>query len=635
MALLSYRNLAIAFSGPRLLDDAALTIEKRDRICLIGRNGEGKSTLLRILSGEQAPVKGQIEAIPDLRVAKLDQEVPDHLEGTVFDIVAAGLGKSAAVVAEYHRIAHDYAEKPEDTTLAAQLDELQAQIDREDSWALENRVETIIDRVELDADRAFSALSGGNKRRALLARALVTDPHILLLDEPTNHLDIPGIQWLEEFLRKTDIALLFVSHDRAFIRSVANRILDLDRGTLTKFNCDYETYLKRKSDLLDAQANQEAVFDKKLAEEEVWIRKGIQARRTRNEGRVRALFKMREERAQRRNIIGTSNLQLNEAQISGRKVIDVDSINYRWDAKPLIDDFSTTIWRGDKIGIVGLNGSGKTTLLNLLLKKLEPNSGSISHGTKLEVAYFDQHRAQLDESLSVMENVSPYSDTVKINGHNRHILTYLQDFLFTPHAARSPITKLSGGERARLLLARLFLQPANVLVLDEPTNDLDIETVELLEERLLEFDGTLLIVSHDRSFLNNVVTSTIALEGNGQVREYVGGCDEWLEQHESSKAKPAAKSAAKVEPVSAAPSQSQTKPRKLSNKEREALKTLPGKIEQLEKAHAELSAKMATAEYYQDAANDPAKDAQALEQLEAETLEAYERWEAIEALANG
>lgn len=635
MALLSYRNLAIAFSGPRLLDDAALTIEKRDRICLIGRNGEGKSTLLRILSGEQAPDKGQIEAIPDLRVAKLDQEVPDHLEGTVFDIVAAGLGKSAAVVAEYHRIAHDYAEKPEDTTLAAQLDELQAQIDREDSWALENRVETIIDRVELDADRAFSALSGGNKRRALLARALVTDPHILLLDEPTNHLDIPGIQWLEEFLRKTDIALLFVSHDRAFIRSVANRILDLDRGSLTKFNCDYETYLKRKSDLLDAQANQQAVFDKKLAEEEVWIRKGIQARRTRNEGRVRALFKMREERAQRRNIIGTSNLQLNEAQISGRKVIDVDSINYRWDAKPLIDDFSTTIWRGDKIGIVGLNGSGKTTLLNLLLKKLEPNSGSISHGTKLEVAYFDQHRAQLDESLSVMENVSPYSDTVKINGHNRHILTYLQDFLFTPHAARSPITKLSGGERARLLLARLFLQPANVLVLDEPTNDLDIETVELLEERLLEFDGTLLIVSHDRSFLNNVVTSTIALEGNGQVREYVGGCDEWLEQHESSKAKPAAKSAAKVEPVSAAPSQSQTKPRKLSNKEREALKTLPGKIEQLEKAHAELSAKMATAEYYQDAANDPAKDAQALEQLEAETLEAYERWEAIEALANG
>ncbi|MGB0257666.1 MAG: ATP-binding cassette domain-containing protein, partial [Coraliomargarita sp.] len=570
MALLSYRNLAIAFSGPRLLDEAALTIEKRDRICLIGRNGEGKSTLLRILSGEQAPDKGQVEAIPDLRVAKLDQEVPDHLEGSVFDIVAAGLGKSAAVVADYHRIAHDYAENPDDTALAAKLDELQAQIDREDSWALENKVEAIIDRVELDADMTFSALSGGNKRRALLARALVTDPHILLLDEPTNHLDIPGIQWLEDFLRKTDIALLFVSHDRAFIRSVANRILDLDRGTLTKFNCDYETYLKRKSDLLDAQANQQAVFDKKLAEEEVWIRKGIQARRTRNEGRVRALFKMRKERAQRRNIIGTSNLQLNEAQLSGRKVIDVESIHYQWDAKPLINDFSTTIWRGDKIGIVGLNGSGKTTLLNLLLKQLEPNSGSITHGTKLEVAYFDQHRAQLDESLSVMENVSPYSDTVKINGHNRHILTYLQDFLFTPHAARSPITKLSGGERARLLLARLFLQPANVLVLDEPTNDLDIETVELLEERLLEFDGTLLIVSHDRSFLNNVVTSTIALERNGQVREYVGGCDEWLGQRQTSQAKPAPKRTTQAEPKAETPN----KARKLSNKEREALKTL-------------------------------------------------------------
>ena len=639
MALLSYRNLAIAFSGPRLLDDAALTIEKRDRICLIGRNGEGKSTLLRILSGEQGPDKGQLEAIPDLRVAKLDQEVPEHMEGSVFDIVVAGLGKSAAVVAEYHRVAHDYAENPEDTALAAKLDDLQAQIDREDSWALENKVETIIDRVELDADMAFSALSGGNKRRALLARALVADPHILLLDEPTNHLDIPGIQWLEDFLRKTDIALLFVSHDRAFIRSVANRILDLDRGTLTKFNCDYETYLKRKSELLNAQANQQSVFDKKLAEEEVWIRKGIQARRTRNEGRVRALFKMREERAQRRNIIGTSNLQLNEAQLSGRKVIDVQSIQYQWDSKPLIKDFSTTIWRGDKIGIVGLNGSGKTTLLNLLLKKLEPSSGSISHGTKLEVAYFDQHRAQLDESLSVMENVSPYSDTVKINGHNRHILTYLQDFLFTPHAARSPITKLSGGERARLLLARLFLQPANVLVLDEPTNDLDIETVELLEERLLEFDGTLLIVSHDRSFLNNVVTSTIALDGNGVVREYVGGCDEWLEQHQAAQVKPATKSApqgvAAPDAPSTAPSQNQSKPRKLSNKEREALKTLPGKIEQLETAHAELSAKMATAEYYQDSANDPAKDAQTLEQLEADTLEAYEQWETIESLANG
>ncbi|WP_269524967.1 ATP-binding cassette domain-containing protein [Coraliomargarita parva] len=629
MSLISYRNLSISFSGPKLLDDAALTLDKRERVCLIGRNGEGKSTLLRILSGEIEADKGEIEQIPDLRVAKLDQEVPAEIEGTVFDLVASGLGPDAAIVAEYHQLTHAYAEDPGNEALAAKLDTLQAEIDRKDAWTLEHKVENILDRVELDGDSRFDSLSGGNKRRALLARALITDPHILLLDEPTNHLDIPGIQWLEEFLRKADITLLFVSHDRAFIRRVANRILDLDRGGLTSFNCDYDTYLTRKSELLSAQAKQQAVFDKKLAEEEVWIRKGIQARRTRNEGRVRALFKMREERAQRRNQQGKSQLQLNEGQLSGRKVIQVDDISYQWDDKPLIGNFSTTIWRGDKIGIVGLNGSGKTTLLNLLLKQLEPHSGSVTHGTKLEVAYFDQHRAQLDESLSVMENVSPYSDTVTINGQQRHILTYLQDFLFTPHAARSPITKLSGGERARLLLARLFLQPANVLVLDEPTNDLDIETVELLEERLLDFDGTLLLVSHDRSFLDNVVTSTIALEGGGQIAEYVGGCEEWLKRYEARQKKPEAPKASSPPPKTE-PAKPQK--RKLLNKEREALKTLPGRIEQLENEHAALSAQMATNEYYQDPKNDPAKDAARLEALETETLAAYEQWEALSAL---
>ena len=633
MALLSYRNLSIAYSGPRLLDDAGLTIEKRERVCLIGRNGEGKSTLLRILNGESSPDSGQLEAIPDLRITKLDQEIPHDLEGSAFDIVATGLGPAADIVAEYHHVAHQYAEDPDNEQLAAKLDTLQAEIDRNDGWALENKVETIINRVELDGDTPFASLSGGNRRRALLARALVTEPHILLLDEPTNHLDIPGIRWLEEFLSKSDIALLFVSHDRAFIRRVATRILDLDRGTLTSFNCDYDTYLTRKSELLSAQAKQQENFDKKLAEEEVWIRKGIQARRTRNEGRVRALKKMRDERAERRNIIGTSNLQLNEAQLSGRKVIHVDNISYQWDSKPLVKDFSTTIWRGDKIGIVGLNGSGKTTLLNLLLNKLNPHTGSVSHGSKLEVAYFDQHRAQLDESATVMENVSPYSDTVTINGQPRHILTYLQDFLFTPHAARSPITKLSGGERARLLLARLFLQPANVLVLDEPTNDLDIETVELLEERLLEFDGTLLIVSHDRSFLNNVVTGTIALEGNGVLRENVGGCDEWLTRYEATRNKPATISSVR-EPKAPATA-SKDKPRKLLNKEREALKTLPSRIEQLEAEHATLSERMATNEYYQDPSNDPAADACRLEQLENETLDAYQQWEELSALAEG
>ncbi|MDP4694207.1 MAG: ATP-binding cassette domain-containing protein, partial [Opitutales bacterium] len=403
-----------------------------------------------------------------------------------------------------------------------------------------------------------------------------------------------------------------------------------DRGQLTSWNCDYETYLQRKADLLAGEAKQAAVFDKKLAEEEVWIRKGIQARRTRNEGRVRALFKLREERAERRNVQGKTSLNVNESQLSGRKVITVDNISYAWGDNPIINNFETTIWRGDKIGIVGLNGSGKTTLLNLLLNKLEPKTGSVTHGTKLEVAYFDQHRAALDEKLSVAENVHPHSEMVTINGKQRHIITYLQDFLFTPQSARAPITKLSGGERARLLLARLFLQPANVLVLDEPTNDLDIETVELLEERLLEYQGTLLLVSHDRSFLDNVVTSTIALEGDGEINEYIGGCDEWLKKEETRKANVAAAKKAPAK-AAAAPAEPAKPERKLTNKEREALKTLPKTIEKLEAEHTTLSKKMASSEYYQDPNSKLTEDAARLEQLEAETLTAYEQWEALTA----
>lgn len=629
MALLSYRNLTVSFGGPLLLDNAGLTIEKRERICLIGRNGEGKSTLLRIISGQIKSDKGEVEAIPGLRIGKLDQEVPAEMVGTVFEVVAEGIGEAAKTIAEYHHLLNELGENPDDEKIANRLDQLQNLLDQNDGWALEHKVERILDRVELDGDQLFSALSGGNKRRALLARALISEPHILLLDEPTNHLDIPGIRWLEEFLRKTDVSLLFVSHDRAFIRRVANRVIDLDRGQLTPWNCDYDTYLTRKADLLAGEAKQNAVFDKKLAEEEVWIRKGIQARRTRNEGRVRALKKLREERADRRNIQGKTNLKLNDSQLSGRKVITVEDVNYAWGEQPLIRDFSTQIWRGDKIGIVGLNGSGKTTLLNLLLQKIQPQSGSVTHGTKLEVAYFDQHRAQLDEKLTVAENVHPYGEMVTINGKPRHILTYLQDFLFSPQTARSPISKLSGGERARLLLARLLLQPANVLVLDEPTNDLDIETVELLEERLLEYPGTLLLVSHDRSFLDNVVTSTIALEGEGQIEEYIGGCESWLNKQEEKKSQkgnpPAAPAPAPVEVKTTTPT------RKLTNKEREALKSLPKQIEQFEAEHSQLSAKMASAEYYQDPASNLSADAKRLEQLEADMLKAYEDWEALTA----
>jgi ATP-binding cassette subfamily F protein uup len=551
------------------------------------------------------------------------------MAGTVFEVVADGLGDAAKTIAEYHHLLTELGEQPNHEAIGERLDVLQNELDHNGGWAIENKVERILDRVELDADQLFSALSGGNKRRALLARALISEPHILLLDEPTNHLDIPGIRWLEEFLRRTDISLLFVSHDRAFIRRVANRVIDLDRGQLTAWDCDYDTYLARKADLLAGEAKQNAVFDKKLADEEVWIRKGIQARRTRNEGRVRALKQLREERSDRRNIQGKTSLKLNDSQLSGRKVITVEDVNYGWNDQPLIRNFSTQIWRGDKIGIVGLNGSGKTTLLNLLLQKIQPQTGSVTHGTKLEVAYFDQHRAQLDEKLTVAENVHPYGEMVTINGKPRHILTYLQDFLFSPQTARSPITKLSGGERARLLLARLLLQPANVLVLDEPTNDLDIETVELLEERLLEYQGTLLLVSHDRSFLDNVVTSTIALEGNGRVEEYIGGCEAWLSKQEQKKASKNSTTQSLVATPSAA--QSAPPARKLTNKERESLKSLPQQIEKLEAEHSKLSQQMASAEYYQDTKNNLSSDAKRLEQLESETLKAYTNWEALTA----
>lgn len=629
MSLLTLRNLSIAFGGPKLLDDAGLTLSKRERVCLIGRNGEGKSTLLRVLAGEVEPDEGETESIPGLRISKLDQGVPGALEGTVFDLVAGGLGDRARTVADYHHAASAYAEDPGNTDLAERLDTLQQTLDREDGWAIEHKIENVLDRVELDGEQRFNTLSGGNKRRALLARALVVEPHILLLDEPTNHFDLPGIRWLEEFLQKSETTLLFVSHDRAFIRRVANRILDLDRGQLTSWSCDYDTYLRRKAERLDGEAKQQAVFDKKLAEEEVWIRRGIQARRTRNEGRVRALEKLREERAERRSTKDTAKLQLNDSQLSGRKVITVDSISYQWGDQFLIQNFSTTLWRGDKIGIVGLNGSGKTTLLNLLLKKIEPSEGTVTHGTKLEVAYFDQHRAQLDETLSVLENVHPNSETVTLNGKPRHILSYLQDFLFTPQDARMPITKLSGGERARLLLARLFLQPANLLVLDEPTNDLDIETLELLEERLLDFSGTLLLVSHDRAFLENVVTGTIALEGKGSIEEYVGGCEPWLRKLDARK-QAALKAAekAKVAARQQASSATRSTP-KLSTKERQLLESLPDTIDALEAEHATLAQNMSTPEYYQSPDANPAADAQKLESLEAQILEAYEQFDQL------
>lgn len=627
MALISYRNLSVSFGGPLLLDDVGITIDKKERICLLGRNGEGKSTLLRILSGQVKPDRGESERIPGFRVAKLDQEIPSGIEGAVFDLVARGLGAEADLLRAYNQATQNLSEDPESPALSEQVDRLQAELDRTDGWSLDHRVASVIDRVGLKPDDPFNTLSGGNKSRAMLARALVGEPHLLILDEPTNHLDFAGIRWLEEFLAKGEFATLFVSHDRAFLRSLSTRILELDRGKLTSWDCGYEKFLIRKAEILAAEEKNNAVFDKKLAEEEVWIRKGIQARRTRNEGRVRALFELRRERSERREQQGTVNLSANQAQASGRKVITVKKMDYSWGEQAIVRDFNATIWRGDKIGVVGLNGSGKSTLLQLLLKQLQPDSGTVDHGTRLEVAYFDQLKAQVREDLSVAENVAPNGDTVEFNGNKKHILSYLRDFLFLPETARAPAKMLSGGERARLLLAKLFLQPANLLVLDEPTNDLDVETIELLEERLLSFEGTLLLVSHDRDFLDNVVTATLALDGKGGVVEYAGGCADWLDQMSRPKAKAKTISEQKPKPVTEAP-----KKRKLLNKEREALATLPGKIEEMEAERDRITALMQETDYYRNSQNDPVGDQQKLERLENEILQSYERWEELDNL---
>ena len=627
MALISYRNLSVSFGGPLLLDDVGITIDKKERICLLGRNGEGKSTLLRILSGQVKPDRGESERIPGFRVAKLDQEIPSGIEGTVFDLVARGLGAEADLLRAYNQATQNLSEDPESPALSEQVDRLQAELDRTDGWSLDHRVASVIDRVGLKPDDPFDTLSGGNKSRAMLARALVGEPHLLILDEPTNHLDFAGIRWLEEFLAKGEFATLFVSHDRAFLRSLSTRILELDRGKLTSWDCGYEKFLVRKAEILAAEEKNNAVFDKKLAEEEVWIRKGIQARRTRNEGRVRALFELRRERSERREQQGTVNLSANQAQASGRKVITVKKMDYSWGEQAIVRDFNATIWRGDKIGVVGLNGSGKSTLLQLLLKQLQPDSGTVDHGTRLEVAYFDQLKAQVREDLSVAENVAPNGDTVVFNGNKKHILSYLRDFLFLPETARAPARMLSGGERARLLLAKLFLQPANLLVLDEPTNDLDVETIELLEERLLSFEGTLLLVSHDRDFLDNVVTATLALDGKGGVVEYAGGCADWLDQMSRPRAKAKTITEQKPKPVREAP-----KKRKLLNKEREALATLPGKIEEMEAERDRITALMQETDYYRNSQNDPVGDQQKLERLENEILQSYERWEELDNL---
>jgi len=624
MALINLRNISLAFGGPPLLEDISLRIEKGERICLLGRNGTGKSTLLKVIAGEIQVDNGIIDREQGLRVARLEQDVPRNLQGSIFEATAKGLAETGELLVRYH----DLTRRADngDPGLDGHLAEVHQKLESCDGWQYQQRIEQVLSRLKLPADLPVSSLSGGILRRVLLARALVVDPDILLLDEPTNHLDIESINWLEDFLQRQNLTLVFVTHDRAFLRSVATRIIEIDRGHLFDFACDYDTFLQRKEELLHGEAQEQARFDKKLAEEEVWIRKGIKARRTRNEGRVRALKKMREEFRQRRERTGTARLNLQEAKRSGKLVVEVKGLTFAFEKAPLVRDFSTTVLRGDRIGIIGPNGVGKTTLLKLLLGELEPLQGKVRLGTNLHILYFDQMREQLDPNLTVQQNLAGDQDSVVIDGRSRHVIGYLQDFLFTPDRARSPVRILSGGERNRLLLARLFTREANVLVLDEPTNDLDLETLDLLEELLADFKGTLFLVSHDRSFLNRVVTSTIAFEGDGQIREYVGGYDDWLQQRQTTAIEPV-----KKESVNQGKPKKE-RPRKLTFREKRELEELPLRIENLETEIAELHEKISDPEFYRTAGPAVADVNARLEKIEQELATTYNRWEELDAL---
>ena len=596
MPLLTLADVTIAFRAVAVLDGVTKQIEGGERIGLLGRNGAGKTTLLKLLAGQIEPDSGSCVLASGATVALLQQDVPEQLTGTVREIVRAPLTQRVE---------------------AGLLE----------TWDVDPLVNKTIEPMGLDGDTEFSTLSAGRKRRVLLARALITEPDMLLLDEPTNHLDLEAIRWVERFLVGWRGTLLFITHDRSFLRRLANRIWELDRGRLYDWSCDYDTFLVRKAEMLDAEEKQNALFDKKLAEEEVWIRKGIKARRTRNEGRVRALKAMRDERSQRRSVEGKAEITIQEASRSGTLVCEAKKISFAYDGQPIVSELSTTILRGDRVGIVGPNGAGKTTLLKLLLGKLSPQSGSVRTGTNLQIAFFDQLRDQLDPERPILEQINEGSDFVEVDGKKRHLIGYLQDFLFTPERLRLPVKVLSGGERHRLLLAKLFTQPANLLVLDEPTNDLDLETLELLEERLAAFAGTVLVVSHDREFLDNTVSSVIVFEADG-IREYVGGYRDW--QQEAS-AQPRSKPAA-AKPKAEAAQPAAAKPRKkLSYNDQRELDQLPERIESLETQVSEYHSRVAEPSFYQQPAERIAAVQQELKALEAELATAYERWEALEA----
>ncbi|HEX2595063.1 MAG TPA: ATP-binding cassette domain-containing protein [Luteimonas sp.] len=625
MPLITLQDIDYSVGGPLLLDHVDLAIEAGERIALIGRNGAGKSTLLKLLSGELKADDGQVRVEGGRRIARLEQEVPAGAQGAVFDVVAAGLGELGAQLAQFHHLSHA---DPVDTDALARV---QALIEAAHGWSLDQRVGEVLDRLGLDGEAAFARLSGGMKRRVLLARALVSAPDLLLLDEPTNHLDIAAIDWLEGFLKSWPGALVFVTHDRRFLRALATRIVEIDRGQPTSWTGDWANYQRRREERLNAEAQENARFDKLLAQEEVWIRQGIKARRTRDEGRVRRLEAMRNERSARRELAGNVRMETAQAAASGKKVIEARDVAFARGDQVIVRDFSTTILRGDRIGLIGPNGSGKTTLLKLLLGELAPDAGEIRSGTQLQVAYFDQYRATLREDWNAVENVAEGRDFIEIGGRRKHVLGYLQDFLFTPERARAPITRLSGGERNRLLLARLFAQPSNLLVMDEPTNDLDVETLELLEELLGDYAGTLLLVSHDRDFLDNVVTSTLVMQDGapGRVGEYVGGYSDWLRQRTQVAPKPVVAPATAAPTGSAPPVQAPSR-RKRSYKDVRELELLPQRIETLETEVVALTAQMNEPSFYQrDSAAITAHHA-TLARVQAELDAAYARWAELE-----
>lgn len=636
MALINISNAQLAYGDHALLDKAEFLLQPNERVCLVGRNGAGKSTLMKVIAGDVLLDDGSIQRQSELRVSRLEQDPPRDAEGTVFDFVSEGLADIGQVLKEYHRLLEVIMHDPSESNLA-KLNRAQEKIDHADAWQFDNKITSVLEHLQLSPSTYLKDLSGGWQRKAALARALVCDPDILLLDEPTNHLDVSTIEWLEGFLKEFKGSIIFISHDRAFIRSMATRIVDLDRGQLVSFPGDYDKYLDDKEEMLRVEAEQNAEFDKKLAQEEVWIRQGIKARRTRNEGRVRALKQLRRERSERREVMGKADMQLQDATRSGKIVFEAENISYSYGDKEIIKDFSFNIMRGDRIALIGPNGCGKSTLLKIMLGNLEAQ-GRFHCGTKLEVAYFDQYREVLDPEKTVMDNLADGKQEVTVNGRTRHALGYLQDFLFHPRRARTPVKALSGGEKNRLLLAKLFLKPNNLLVLDEPTNDLDIETLELLEDILANYQGTLLLVSHDRQFVDNTVTTSWIFEGNGVIDEYVGGYHDAQEQRANSLSQQAKAQAAAYEAAKKKEENKQrqdVRPRagkKLSYKLQKELEDLPLRIEELENEIAQLQEQINDPAFFSDMKNDTQATLTRLADAEAEFETAFERWEELEAM---